>query len=82
MRGVLSTTEAQSPLSRFSSNKVAASASAVQEDLIRSVVSSWDELVHSCLQGTRASLDQLVTMVVDTHFGCAGDGEELRRIVQ
>ncbi|KAG8890057.1 hypothetical protein FRB98_001170 [Tulasnella sp. 332] len=65
-----------------SKSKQAVSASNVQEELIRSVVASWEVQVFSCLNAVRETLDDLVRSLVDTHFGCAGDGEELKRIVQ
>ncbi|KAG9040030.1 hypothetical protein FRB95_004502 [Tulasnella sp. JGI-2019a] len=65
-----------------STSKQTSSASAVQEEMIRIVVATWDEHISSCLHSVRDTLDDLVRTLVDTHFGCAGDGEELRRIVQ
>ncbi|KAG8907738.1 hypothetical protein FRC01_007591, partial [Tulasnella sp. 417] len=58
------------------------SAQTVQEDIIRSVTSSWEFLASDCLNGVREVLSQLVTSIVDLHFRCAGDGNELRMIVQ
>lgn len=53
-----------------------------QEDIIRSVTSSWEFLASECLNGVREVLSQLVTSIVDLHFRCAGDGNQLRMIVQ
>ncbi|KAG8957052.1 hypothetical protein FRC05_010398, partial [Tulasnella sp. 425] len=58
------------------------SAQTVQEDIIRSVTSSWEFLASECLNGVREVLSQLVTSIVDLHFRCAGDGNQLRMIVQ
>ncbi|KAG9000712.1 hypothetical protein FRB90_011744, partial [Tulasnella sp. 427] len=55
---------------------------AVQEEIIRSVTSSWAFLASECLNGVREVLSQLVTSIVDLHFRCAGDGNQLRMIVQ
>lgn len=53
-----------------------------REDIIRSVVASWGQLASECMNGVQEVLEQLVTSIVGTHFSCAGDGHELREIVQ
>ncbi|KAG8897256.1 hypothetical protein FRB99_008278, partial [Tulasnella sp. 403] len=54
----------------------------VQEDLIRSIVSSWGLLASECLNSVKDVLEELVTSIVDGHFKCAGDGDQLRMIVR